>query len=101
MSSLKKDIQDILGCTCAFNEQYDEKSYNLKTEEYEPCSCVKQIPAILNLIESVIGEDEPYPRPANQKDYDFDNNRHRYTQGYWVGYRKAKRDIKSRLIGKE
>lgn len=69
MSNLKKDIRDILGCTCAFNEQYDSKSYNLKTEEYEDCECVRKIPQILNLIESVLPkEDEHTWRAYGQLD---------------------------------
>lgn len=51
-------VRDILGCTCSFNETYDGKSYNLKTNEYEDCSCVEMLPNLLELILEIIGEDE-------------------------------------------
>lgn len=69
----QEELRNILGCICASRGDYDGKSYNLKTEQWESCSCVwqlKQLQAIskshsLALIsrieEEVIGEADTDP----------------------------------------
>lgn len=58
-------VRDILGCMCSFGEEpedkdYDGKSYNLKTEKYEDCSCVDQLAQLFDLIKAeVIGMKDP------------------------------------------
>ena len=43
-------IRQILACTCSFNDTYNGRSWNIKTEEYEDCGCIEQIPQIISLI---------------------------------------------------
>ena len=35
-------LRDIIGCTCSFNETYDGKSYNLKTEQRQALKKIKE-----------------------------------------------------------
>lgn len=57
---LRNLVRDILGCICSFADKYDGKSYNLKTEKYEDCSCMGTLHQLHALIRGeVIGDDEP------------------------------------------
>ena len=51
---LDKQLREILNCQCWFNETYDGKAYNLKTEKYEDCSCVKDIDALTEAIHTQV-----------------------------------------------
>lgn len=51
-------LRDILNCTCSYNEEYDGKSWNNKTQEYDDCSCVERIPQLQALISQTLSSIE-------------------------------------------
>lgn len=83
-SDLRKQIRDAIGCTCAFNEKYDGKSYNLKTEKWEDCECVRVVPEIIQTLISSLPE----------KDELADTEPRMPRTVYAQGYNQALADIK-------
>lgn len=49
-------LRDILNCACSYTEEYNGLSYNIKTDDYEPCSCVEQLPKLDLIIANKVRE---------------------------------------------
>lgn len=43
---MTRTAREILGCQCSHNGTSDGRAYNLKTEDYEDCSCIAQLSSL-------------------------------------------------------